>query len=65
MRKILAFVGGMVVGAVLAGLMAPYPGEETRKRIARRETPEEKLERLRREIEELEATFVQEDAGGD
>ncbi len=65
MKRLLAFLAGAILGAAVAGLFTPYSGEEVRGKIRRRETPEERLERLRREIEELESEFAREDAGGD
>ena len=58
MKRFLAFLTGAVFGAALASLLTPYSGEEVREKIRRRETPEDRLERLRREIEELEAEFA-------
>ncbi len=65
MKRLMAFLAGALLGAAVAGLFTPYSGEEVREKIRHRETPEERLERLRREIEELESEFAREDAGGD
>lgn len=65
MKRLVAFLAGALAGAALASILTPYSGEEMREKIRRRESPEERLERLRREIEELEAEFAREDAGGD
>jgi len=65
MKRLTAFLAGALIGAVVVALFTPYSGEEVRERIRRRETPEERVERLRREMEKLEAKLSRQDAGGD
>ncbi len=55
MKKTVAFLAGVGLGWVLATLLTPWSGHDVRVRLgAGQETLEEKLERVRAELEALE-----------